>query len=144
MINSPQSPVPQAPPSGQVMFYRLGSGARIPVQCSPSWRAWKAGSLRRRCRGLGRADARPFNAAFAANLLTNAVFATTGGGQVTFTTTTSHSVAVGAVFEIGDATAAPMLPAGYKRPIPGDCWNNRLHAGRPAYRQSRCRSDRLR
>lgn len=115
MVNSPQSPVPLAYQGGQVMFYRLGSGARIAVACSPllvslegaiissqvSW-DWDAQMLV------------PFNAAYAANLLTNAVFAATGGGQVTFTTTTSHTVGVGEVIDIGDAPAAPMLPVGYK------------------------------
>jgi hypothetical protein len=31
-INTPQSPVPQTPPGGQVNFYRLGSGARIALE----------------------------------------------------------------------------------------------------------------
>lgn len=36
MINSPQSPVPLAAAGMSVNFYRLGSGARIPVQIDPS------------------------------------------------------------------------------------------------------------
>jgi len=36
MINTPQSPVPLAASGMQVMSYRLGSGARIWVQCSPN------------------------------------------------------------------------------------------------------------
>jgi hypothetical protein len=35
-INSPQSPVPLIGSGGQVNFYRLGSGARIPVAMDPS------------------------------------------------------------------------------------------------------------
>jgi hypothetical protein len=35
-INSPQSPVPLIGSGGQVNFYRLGSGARIPVAIDPS------------------------------------------------------------------------------------------------------------
>jgi hypothetical protein len=36
MIQSPQSPVPLAPAGGQVNFFRLGSGARIAVECDPA------------------------------------------------------------------------------------------------------------
>lgn len=36
MINSPQSPVPLAASSMQVMYYRLGSGARIAVAADPA------------------------------------------------------------------------------------------------------------
>ena len=36
MVNTPQSPVPLAGSYGQVMFYRLGSGARIAVQADPA------------------------------------------------------------------------------------------------------------
>ena len=36
MINSPQSPVPLAGTYGQVMFYRLGSRARIAVKMDPA------------------------------------------------------------------------------------------------------------
>lgn len=35
-VNSPQSPVPLVGSGGMVNFYRLGSGARIPVAMSPS------------------------------------------------------------------------------------------------------------
>jgi hypothetical protein len=34
MIQSPQSPVPLAPLTGAINFFRFGSGARIAVQCS--------------------------------------------------------------------------------------------------------------
>lgn len=36
MINSPQSPVPQTPPGGQVNFYRLGSLARVALEIDPA------------------------------------------------------------------------------------------------------------
>jgi hypothetical protein len=36
MINTPQSPVPLAGSGMTVNYYRLGSGARIPVACDPS------------------------------------------------------------------------------------------------------------
>lgn len=115
MANSPQSQVPLAFPSGQVLFYRFGSGARIPVNCSPVLVS-QEGTIITNPVGwdFDQQMLVPSVAAYPANLLTNAVFATTGGGQVTFTTTTSHGVGVGDVFNINDATAAPMLPAGYK------------------------------
>ncbi len=45
---------------------------------------------------------------YAANVLTGASWASTSGGQVTFTTTTAHGVTVGATFVISG-----MTPAGY-------------------------------
>lgn len=35
-VNTPSSPVPLIPSYGQVNFYRIGSGARIAVACSPN------------------------------------------------------------------------------------------------------------
>lgn len=35
-VNTPQSPVPMVGSYGQVQYYRLGSGARIAVKCSPN------------------------------------------------------------------------------------------------------------
>lgn len=107
MINTPQSPVPLAPSGGQVMFYRLGSGARIPLAMAPmlidlyglviteqvSW-DYQAQMLV------------PYQAAFAANVLTGSSWASTSGGQVTFTTTTAHGVAVGSIFEISGSVPA--------------------------------------
>ena len=46
--------------------------------------------------------------AWAANVLTGSSWATTGGGQVTFTTTSAHGVAIGQTFTISGCT-----PAGY-------------------------------
>lgn len=115
MVNSPQSPVPLGFQGGQVMFYRLGSGARIAVACDPSFIG--AGSIitQQVSWDFDTQQLVPFNAAYAANALTNAVFAATGGGQVTFTTTSAHGVGVGEVIDIGDIPAgAPMLPATYK------------------------------
>lgn len=44
MYNSPQSPVPLAPPSGGINFFRLGSNARIVVACSAAVAAALLGS----------------------------------------------------------------------------------------------------
>lgn len=43
MIQTAQSPVPLAPPTGAINFYRLGSGARIAVPCDSGVAAALAG-----------------------------------------------------------------------------------------------------
>lgn len=45
MVNSPQSPVPLASNGGQVMFYRLGSGARIAVACDSTLTSLRGGPI---------------------------------------------------------------------------------------------------
>lgn len=45
MLTSPQSPVPQAASGGQVMYYRLGSKARIAVACDPSLTSLRGGLI---------------------------------------------------------------------------------------------------
>lgn len=45
MLTSPQSPVPQAASGGQVMYYRLGSKARIAVACDASLTALRGGLI---------------------------------------------------------------------------------------------------
>jgi hypothetical protein len=45
MIQSAQSRAPQAPSSSTISFYRVGSGARIPLQCSSAAAAaWAGGT----------------------------------------------------------------------------------------------------
>lgn len=112
-INSPQSPVPLVPSGGLVNFYRLGSEARVAVACDPALAATLrvAGTVpvtQQVSWDFGAQQLSPFNAAWAANVITAASWASTGGGQVTFTTTTSHGVAVGA-----DFTISGMVPTGY-------------------------------
>lgn len=109
MINSPQSTVPLAPQGGQVMFYRLGSGARIAVKCSPSLLSLEGDIITTQVSwDFVEQMLVPYNVAYPSNVITNAVFAATGGGQVTFTTTTAHTVGVGEIVDISG-----VLPAGY-------------------------------
>jgi hypothetical protein len=110
MITSPQSPVPLSPSGGEVNFYRLGSGARIAVKCDPTFAAsLEAGSINQQVSwDFTAQELVPYVAAYLANVITAASWAATGGGQVTFTTTTNHGVAVGDVFDI-----TGMVPAGY-------------------------------
>lgn len=109
-INTPQSPAPLVYSGGLVNFFRLGSGIRIPLLCAESLVAALEGNI------IGTQASWDFNgqqlvpyvAPYPANVLTAASWASTGGGQVTFTTTTSHGVAVGDFF-----TISGMVPAGY-------------------------------
>ena len=109
MIQSPQSPVPVALLNNTISFFRMGSGARIAVAVDPALinlEAYLTTSLV--SWDYVAQMLIPYNAAYNANVITAASWASTSGGQVTFTTTTNHGVAVGADFEI-----TGMTPAGY-------------------------------
>lgn len=86
MITTPQSPVPQAGSGMGVNFYRLGSLARIVVACDPilvnlygsaisSLVSWDFVNQR----------LIPYSPTYAANTITGAVWASTSGGQTTYT-----------------------------------------------------------
>jgi hypothetical protein len=112
-ISSPQSPVPLVPSGGLVNFYRLGSNARIVVACDAALAATliAGGTVPVTTNvswDFGGQQLAPYNAAWAANVITASSWAATGGGQVTFTTTTAHGVAVGA-----DFTITGEVPTGY-------------------------------
>lgn len=101
MINSPQSPVPLAPSYGQVMFYRLGSGARIAVALDPTLASLEGDVITEQV-SWDYAQQRliPYVAAYPANVLTSLTWASTSGGQVTASTTTAHGLSVGSVFTL--------------------------------------------
>lgn len=106
MANSPQSPVPLAGQYMSVNFYRFGSLARIPVKCHPSLITLEGDIITTQVSwDFVNQQLVPFNAAWAANVITAAVWS---GGQVTLTTTTNHGIAVGSVF-----TVTGMVPAAY-------------------------------
>lgn len=107
MINSPQQPVPAAPSYGQVMFHRMGQGARICVATAGSFPGGQVINTPVSWDFLNHMLV-PFEAAYPANVITAATWAATNGGEVTFTTTTAHTVEVGGVFNI-----TGMTPAGY-------------------------------
>lgn len=86
MINTPQSQVPLATSRMSVHFYRLGSGARIAVACASqlvnlygqlvtSQVSWDFTSQ----------QLVPYSAEYASSVVSGAVWASTNGGQVTFT-----------------------------------------------------------
>lgn len=108
-ITTPQSPVPLTPSGGEVNYYRFGCGIRVSLAIDPTLVSLQTGSVQQNiswdftnqqlCQG---------QAAFNANVLTAQSWAATGGGQVTFTTTSAHGVQVGSHFTISGST-----PAGY-------------------------------
>ena len=105
MINTPQSPVPLAASGMMVNFYRLGSNSRLAVAIDPSLVSLDGGTITGPVSwdfALQRLI--PYVAAYPANVITASSWASTGGGQVTFTTTTNHGVTVGSDFTITGET----------------------------------------
>jgi len=108
-INSPQSPVPLAAPGMQVNFYRLGSGARIAVACNPALISLEGNIIT----DLVSWDfveqmLVPYEAAYPGEVITAASWASTDGGQITYTTANAHTVGVGSNINISGFT-----PDGY-------------------------------
>jgi hypothetical protein len=89
MLNLPQSPVPLAASGMEVNFYRIGSNQRIVVQCDPALAGLLvAGGIptsQQVSWDFVSQQLVKFGAAWAATAITNAVWASTSGGQVTFT-----------------------------------------------------------
>lgn len=86
MITSPQSTVPLIGSTGQVMYYRLGSRARVAVACDPSLISLQGGLVTQQVSWdftLQRLI--PFSGGYPATTITGAVWASTAGGQTTFT-----------------------------------------------------------
>lgn len=86
MLNWPQNPVPIAQNYGQVNFIRFGSGLRLPVACAAVLADLEGG-------GIGQAvswdytlqQLVPYTPGFAQTTITGATWASTSGGQTTFT-----------------------------------------------------------
>lgn len=90
-------------------FYRLGSGARVIVKVAPALVSLDGSVITQQVSwDYTGQQLVPYNAAWPANVITAASWASTAGGQVTFTTTSGHTVAVGEYF-----TITGMTPAGY-------------------------------
>lgn len=100
-INTPQSPVPLVGAGATMNLYRLGSGARIAVAADPVLASLEGGIINAQVSwDFAQQRLIPYVAAYNANVITNAVWASTGGGQVTLTTTSAHGLSVGSVFTI--------------------------------------------
>lgn len=97
MINSPQSPVPLAASGMQVNFYRLGSGARIAVRCDSGLVNNEGVIITQNVSwDFTQMELVPYSPAYANTTITNAVWAATAGGQVTFTVGTDLTASLNA------------------------------------------------
>lgn len=105
MINTPQSPVPLALANMTVSFYRLGSGARIPVKCNPGLISLRTGLIQGSTLvswDYVNQELVPYTPAYVANPITGAVWANIAGGQVTYTVTNDLSavLAAGSIIDV--------------------------------------------
>lgn len=86
MINTPQSPVPLASPGMSVNFYRFGSNAPIAVPCSAALASLENSIIGSRVSwDFVNQLLVPYTPGYAADTITGAVWASTSGGQITFT-----------------------------------------------------------
>lgn len=96
MLNWPQNKVPIVGQGGTVPFYRMGSNARIPVQCDPALATLQGGAINQQVSwDLVNQKLIPYAPAEAANVITAMSWAATNGGTVTATTTTAHGYVPG-------------------------------------------------
>jgi len=94
-INTPQSPVPAAVSGGLVNFARLGSHTRLAVPCSPSLVSLQGGLVSQQVSwDFVNQILVPYTPGYSANTITNAVWASTSGGQITFTVSTNPTTLV--------------------------------------------------
>lgn len=107
MVTSPQSPVPTVGNGNSVNFLRLGCGARLAVPILPGLVSLDGSIVTQPVSwDFANQQITTYQAPFSANVLTGSTWASTAGGQVTFTTTTAHGVAVGSSFIITGSTPA--------------------------------------
>jgi hypothetical protein len=108
MVGTLNSPVPLAIPGMSVHFYRLGTGARIPLNCDPSLISLQGGLITQQVSwDFTTQRLVPYVAAYGNDTITAASY-NTGTGQVTFTTTAAHGLVAG-----NDFAVAGMVPTGY-------------------------------
>lgn len=96
-INSPQSPVPLTPSYGLVNFYRLGSLARIAVACDPGLASLEGDPITQAVSwDFTAQELVAFTPAYNNVTISNAVWASTNGGQTTFTVGTNLTAVLAA------------------------------------------------
>ena len=85
-VSTPQSPVPLLGSGQTVHFYRLGSNARLSVACDPSLVSVDGSPINTQLSWdfVGQRLI-PYSAAYPATTITGATWASTAGGQTTFT-----------------------------------------------------------
>jgi len=103
MINTPQSPVPTIGSFGQVNFYRLGSNARIAVACATGLVSDEGGLITQQVSwDFVAQELVPYTPAYASASISNAVWASTAGGQTTYTVGSdlSADLSAGSVIDV--------------------------------------------
>lgn len=116
MINTPQSPVPTIGSYGQVMLYRLGSGARLVVAMAPSLVSLEGGLITAQVSwDYTNQELVPYTAAYVANPITGATWASTSGGQTTFTVSNDLSavLSAGSVIDVSGVVSTGGTGVGY-------------------------------
>jgi hypothetical protein len=107
MLNSPATPVPLAYSGMPVLFYRLGSGARIPVACDPALGSLE-GSVTTTQVSWNFADQtlQPYDASTSTYAITSNTWANTNGGQgtVVMSAALPFTPVAGSVINISGAT----------------------------------------
>lgn len=92
LVNDPQNPVPTAGSGQNINYYPLGSRARLAVKCAPGLVNLRGGQINPQVSwDFVNQMLVPYAPAYNDNVITNAVWASTGGGQVTFTVTDDPS-----------------------------------------------------
>ncbi len=90
MVNTPQSPVPVVGNGGPVNYYRFGSGARIALPCVASLASLEAGPTTAQVSwDFVNQQVVPYAAAFPQTTISGATWASTSGGQTTYTVGTN-------------------------------------------------------
>ena len=105
-ITSPQSEAPSAAGGMTVPYVRLGSGARVVVQCNPSLASLQGGATNQQVSwDFNNQVLQPFDASTPTFALTSAVWAATNGGQLTVVAAVATPVgAIGDFVNISGAT----------------------------------------
>ena len=86
MLTDPNNPVPTAGSGQSINYYPLGSRARIAVACNPSMISFRGGAINAQVSWDWTANMLiPYSGSYPATAISNAVWASTNGGQVTFT-----------------------------------------------------------
>lgn len=100
-VNTPASPVPLTPSYGMVNFYRMGSGARIAVKCSPNLVNAEGVIITQQVSwDFLNQQLEPFTSTTLASLISY----TSGTGVVSITTAAAHGLLPGDTFEITGVT----------------------------------------
>lgn len=116
MINSPQSPVPQAGAGMTVSYYRLGSRARIALPLAPALVSLVGSIVTSQVSwDFASQQVVQYEPAYAANTITGVTWASTSGGQTTFTVSsnpTSYATA-GATIDVSGVVSTGGTGVGY-------------------------------